>query len=208
MATIGFCPARSTSPSTTYGVRRGLAVPNIEAYSKRAAPEGGGGDYGGSKYDHLGFGTLTFTRATASGGGPLATGVSRTFEAVNHPKTYIQAAGGLGRIGAAALALRVVPGLDDPKGYSFIDPDGRYLRHKDFLIRFDANDGTALFKRDATFHARTGAGDGSVRLESANYPGRFVRHRDNRLRLDRAEDRAEDTARFRADSSFRPTAPA
>ncbi|MEQ4722857.1 hypothetical protein [Nonomuraea sp. B19D2] len=66
-------------------------MPYIEAYSKRVAPEGGGGDYGGSKYDHLGFGTLTFTRAT--GGGLLATGVSRALEPVNRQKAYIQATG-------------------------------------------------------------------------------------------------------------------
>ncbi|HUR09102.1 MAG TPA: AbfB domain-containing protein [Nonomuraea sp.] len=184
-----------------YGVRRGLPAPYLEAYSKRVGPEGGGGDYGGSKYDHLGFGTLTFTRATAAGGGGLLpAGVSRTFESVNHPKAYIQAAGAVGRIGATALPLRIVPGLADAKGYSFVDSDGRYLRHKDFLVRFDANDGSALFKRDATFHARQGTADGSVRLESANYPGRFIRHRDNVLRLDKAED----TPLFRTDSSFRP----
>ncbi|MFI7632882.1 AbfB domain-containing protein [Nonomuraea sp. NPDC049400] len=181
-----------------YGVRRGLAVPYIEAYSKRVAPEGGGGDYGGSKYDHLGFGTLTFTRAT--GGGLLATGVSRALESVNRQKAYIQATG---RIGADPLVLRVVPGLDGAKGYSFVAPDGRYLRHRDFVIRFEANDGTALFRRDATFHARQGTAGGSVRLESVNYPGRFVRHRGDRLRLDKAED----TALFRADSSFRPVTP-
>ncbi|MEJ3747997.1 alginate lyase family protein [Actinomycetes bacterium KLBMP 9797] len=46
-----------------YGVRRGLRVPNIEAYAARVGPEGGGGDYGPNSggYDHLGFGTLTFT---------------------------------------------------------------------------------------------------------------------------------------------------
>ncbi|WP_211370744.1 AbfB domain-containing protein [Nonomuraea turkmeniaca] len=181
-----------------YGVRRGLDVPGIEAFSKKVAPEGGGGDYGGSQYDHLGFGTLTFTRATAGdGGGLLATGVSRTFESVNDPKAYITESGGLG---SDALTLRVVPGLADPKGYSLVDAEGRYLRHKNFLIRFDANDGTALFKRDVTFHARRGTVVGSVRLESVNYPGRFVRHRGDRLRLDKAED----TALFRADSSFRP----
>ncbi|MFI6735431.1 AbfB domain-containing protein [Nonomuraea sp. NPDC050451] len=112
--------------------------------------EGGGGDYGGSKYDHLGFGTLTFTRATAgSGGGLLATGVPRVFRSVNRPQAYIQATG---RLGAEPVTLRVVPGLDDAKAYSFVDPEGHYLRHRDFLIRFEANDGTALFHADTSFH--------------------------------------------------------
>ncbi|MFB9631701.1 AbfB domain-containing protein [Nonomuraea helvata] len=40
-------------------------------------------------------------------------------------------------------------------------------------------------------------------MESVNHPGRFVRRSDDRLRLDKAED----TALFRADSSFRPVTP-
>jgi hypothetical protein len=123
------------------------------------------------------------------------------FRSVNRPEAYIQATG---RIGPEPVTLRVVPGLEDAKAYSFVDSEGRYLRHRDFLIRFETNDGTALFRRDATFHARPGTAEGSVRLESLNYPGRFVRHRAERLRLDKSDN----TALFRTDTSFHPTAPA
>jgi hypothetical protein len=46
-----------------YGVRKGLRVPNIEAYARRVGPEGGGGDYGPNSggYDALGFGTLAYS---------------------------------------------------------------------------------------------------------------------------------------------------
>jgi RNA polymerase sigma factor (sigma-70 family) len=134
---------------------------------------------------------------------PLRTGVWRVLRSVNYPKESIIAAGGTGRIGPGSLRLRVVPGLSDPDGFSFVTSDGRYLRHRDFVVRFEPDDGTALFERDATFRLRPGGASGSVRLESVNYPGRFVRHRDHRLRLDKADD----TALFRADSSFRPVAP-
>jgi alginate lyase len=47
-----------------YVRRRGLAAPNTTAFKDRVQPEGGGGDHGPNSggYDHLGFGTLTYTR--------------------------------------------------------------------------------------------------------------------------------------------------
>ncbi|TMR95968.1 AbfB domain-containing protein, partial [Nonomuraea basaltis] len=186
-----------------YANRRGLSVPNTKAYAERVRVEGGGGNYGPNSggFDQLGFGTLLYTRAAAAsgGGGLLPTGVTRALQSVNLPKEGVAVSGALGVLGEAA-PLRIVPGLADAKGYSFIDEDGRYLRHKDYRLRFEADNGTALFERDATFHARAGSASGTVRLESLNYPGRFLRHRHHQLWLDKAED----TAAFRADSTFKP----
>jgi hypothetical protein len=186
-----------------YAVRQGLNVPNIAAYAARVRAEGGGGDYGPNSggFDQLGFGTLTATRtktAAAEPAGLLPTGVSRTFRPVNSPKEYIAANGQLGILGAAGTELKIVPGLADPKGYSFVDANGRYLRHRNFRIRFDTNDGTPLFKKDATFTATPGSPTGSVTLESVNYPARSIRHRNHQLWLDPRQD----TAAFRTDSSF------
>ena len=46
-----------------YVNRKGLSAPNTEAYAQLVRPEGGGGNYGPNSggYDHLGYGTLTFT---------------------------------------------------------------------------------------------------------------------------------------------------
>ena len=46
-----------------YVNRRGLAAPYTQAYAELVRPEGGGGNYGPNSggYDHLGYGTLTFT---------------------------------------------------------------------------------------------------------------------------------------------------
>ncbi|CAM5439117.1 alginate lyase family protein [Streptomyces aurantiogriseus] len=57
-----------------YTKRRGLSAPYLTRIAAKAAPEGGGGDYGPNSggYDQLGFGTLAFTRdksAGTSGGG-------------------------------------------------------------------------------------------------------------------------------------------
>ncbi|MFE4368366.1 AbfB domain-containing protein [Streptomyces sp. NPDC056835] len=71
---------------------------------------------------------------------------------------------------------KVVTGLANSNCYSFESRNypGEYLRHRDFRVRRDADDGSALFKADATFCAV--AGPGGVRLSSANLPGSYIRH--------------------------------
>ncbi|MER5430848.1 alginate lyase family protein [Streptomyces sp. NPDC002588] len=51
-----------------YTKRRGLSAPYLTRIAAKAAPEGGGGDYGPDSggYDQLGFGTLAFTRDKVS----------------------------------------------------------------------------------------------------------------------------------------------
>ncbi|MEV8546804.1 sigma-70 family RNA polymerase sigma factor [Streptomyces sp. NPDC051572] len=100
--------------------------------------------------------------------------------------------------------FRFVTGLADSRCYSIEDASGRYLRHYAFRIRLDANDGSAVFQKDATFCARPGSTDGSVSLESFNYPGRYLRYRDN---LQLWVDPAQNTAAFRASRSFTVVAP-
>jgi hypothetical protein len=97
----------------------------------------------------------------------------------------------------------VVAGLADANGYSFIDSGGRYLRHNAFRLRADSNDGTATFKKDATFIARPGSASGSVSLESYNFPGRYVRHRNFELWVDLYQD----SDLFRTDASFTAVSP-
>jgi LPXTG-motif cell wall-anchored protein len=58
-----------------YIQRRGLSAPYLEQMAAKAAPEGGGGDYGPNSggFDQLGFGTLTFTRDKAADTGASPT---------------------------------------------------------------------------------------------------------------------------------------
>ncbi|MEV5848205.1 alginate lyase family protein [Streptomyces sp. NPDC051985] len=57
-----------------YTRRRGLSAPYLTRIAAKAAPEGGGGDYGPNSggFDQLGFGTLTFTRDRTSTAGTSA----------------------------------------------------------------------------------------------------------------------------------------
>ena len=103
-----------------------------------------------------------------------------------------------------AAIFTFVPGLADPRCYSLRDATGRYLRHYAFRIRLASDDRSAIFRKDATFCPRSGSTAGSVSLESYNYPGRYLRHRDN---LQLWLDPPENTASYRASRSFVLVAP-
>jgi RNA polymerase sigma factor (sigma-70 family) len=118
--------------------------------------------------------------------------------------------GVLERIGEASDAsararatFEVVSGLANRDCVSLRAPGGSYLRHSSWRMQLSLDDGTPLFRGDATFCVRPGAFPGTVSLESANYPGGFLRHRGNELWVDFSNG----TAAFRADASFRPLTP-
>ncbi|MBU2669129.1 AbfB domain-containing protein [Actinoplanes bogorensis] len=77
------------------------------------------------------------------------------------------------------------------------------LRHRDFVARFDPiSDGSSrLDRHDSRFTGRTGLADRDcVSLESENYPGYFLRHRNFVLRLEQ-RDRS---SLFDQDATFCP----
>jgi len=136
---------------------------------------------------------------------PAADSARHSVRAVNYPGRQWHVSGGSVRLDPVGsgrrsdVAFRVVAGLADASCHSFATADGRYLRHRDFLLREDRYDGSALFRQDATFCPRSSPHSGAVMLESVNRPGRFLRHRDFRLRLDPYQR----DGLFLADSSFR-----
>ncbi|WP_432118883.1 AbfB domain-containing protein [Streptomyces sp. bgisy032] len=135
---------------------------------------------------------------------PAATGTS--LRSVNYPDRYWRVRDGyvrLDRIGSsgqqrADATFRRVPGLADSSCLSFTTADGRYLRHRDFVLAANPDDGSALFRQDATFCPRPSSVAGATMLESVNYPGRFLRHRSFQLRLEPYEH----SDLYRADSAF------
>jgi hypothetical protein len=135
---------------------------------------------------------------------------ARSLEAVNVPGSYLRHADYLGGISAVGpgsspqarsdATFTVTPALAGGAGcVSFQAANGMWLRHRDYRIRLERNAGTTGFLADATFCVREGTANGSVRLESINYPGRFVRHRNNELWLD--------AVTASPDSSWRVTTP-
>ena len=115
----------------------------------------------------------------------------RSVQSVNYPDRYWHVSGDYVKLDPPAgsesrqdSTFRVVKGLADSSCYSFATHDGKYLRHRNFLLRDEPNDGSSLFKQDATFCPRASAYSGAVMLESVNYPGRFLRHQNFQLKLD------------------------
>lgn len=145
-----------------------------------------------------------------SGGVTLPTGVTRYLQSGNFTTRHWQEQSALLNLPVLtsssttaekqASTFTIVAGLADANGYSFRNAAGNYLRHWDFRGRFDANNGSSTFARDATFIARTGS---SVRLESYNYPGYYLRHYNYQIRVDPSDG----TELFRQDSSFVAVAP-
>jgi RNA polymerase sigma factor (sigma-70 family) len=143
--------------------------------------------------------------------GPVALGPI-SLESVNMPGRFVIIEGSLGvlkpltngTVPAGQLAaLEVVAGLADPACFSFRGPDGRYLRHASWRVQLSQDEGTPLFRGDATFCVREGTIAGSVSFEASNYPGWFLRHRNFELWVDYADG----TAIFGSDSSFVVRAP-
>jgi RNA polymerase sigma factor (sigma-70 family) len=123
-----------------------------------------------------------------------------SLEPVDAPGHFLTVAGDRGVLGSnrRGSTFDVVPGLSDAACYSFRTGDGRFLRHASWRLRADRNEGTTLFKRDATFCVHPGADAGSVSFASANYPRYFVR----RVGSEFWVDESDGSAAFAATSSF------
>jgi hypothetical protein len=104
-----------------------------------------------------------------------------------------------------AATFRVVAGLASNTCYSFasIANAGQYLRHSNFRIRSDANDGSDLFKQDATFCLHQGLSGDNISLESFNNHGYYIRHRNAEVWLDPVEN----SDLYRADATWHVISP-
>ena len=94
--------------------------------------------------------------------------------------------------------FEVVPGLADPACFSIRTADRQFLRHRSWRLVPSSDEGTTLFRKDATFCPGPGSPAGAVVLEAAGYRGWFVRHVGTELWVDQFDGSPE----FRADSSF------
>ena len=88
---------------------------------------------------------------------------------------------------ASAMTLQqqaswtVVTGLGNSNCFSFesVDTPGSYIRHFDFVLYLNANDGSKQFSEDATFCPQAGLSGQGNSIRSWNYPTRYIRHYDN-----------------------------
>jgi hypothetical protein len=58
---------------------------------------------------------------------------------------------------------------------------GSYLRHYNYQLTLNANDGSAIFKSDATFCPQAGMNGQGNSFASSNFPSRYIRHYANNV---------------------------
>lgn len=143
--------------------------------------------------------------STVAGIVPLG---AQSLESVDDPALHLTYAGDfatLGRVSASSNAqtrqratFTVIGGLADTRCVTFRAADGRYLRHRDLRLRLSTDDGSELFREDATFCPHPGAVAGSVALHAHNYPGSVLRYRDGGIWLDGSDG----TRAFAGQASF------
>ncbi|TDU75473.1 sigma-70 family RNA polymerase sigma factor [Streptomyces sp. KS 21] len=139
---------------------------------------------------------------------------AQSLESVDRPGLFVTYDGdfaALGQVSASSgerarqrVTFTVVRGLADTGCVTFRAADGRYLRHHYLRLRLSTDDGSELFREDATFCPRPGAVAGSVTLHAHNYPGSVIRHRDGGIWLDGSDG----TRAFAGQASFTVRGPA
>ncbi|MFD7655563.1 family 43 glycosylhydrolase [Actinosynnema sp. NPDC059797] len=137
---------------------------------------------------------------------PVADGPTPVrLKSYNYPDRFVRHYDFRARVEANVRPLadsqfRLVPGLAGSGTVSLESTNypGYYLRHRDYQLYVERNDGSSLFRGDASFTRRAGLADGSAAsFESQNLPGRYVRHNGTTLSVDAVSD-----AVGRADATF------
>ncbi|WP_326583648.1 AbfB domain-containing protein [Streptomyces sp. NBC_00481] len=138
--------------------------------------------------------TTAPSKSTSPTKKPSTSTARKSVQAVNYPDRYWHLRSGVigldqvsSRSGSETRedsSFKVVSGLAKSSCYSFRMSDGRYVRHQNFRLRVGGDDGSALFKQDATFCPVTSPYSDAVMLQAVNYPDRYLRHRNFELVLD------------------------
>jgi hypothetical protein len=81
--------------------------------------------------------------------------------------------------GNASWTVRTGLGSGSCVSFESKNAAGQYLRHQNYRLYLQANDGSSLFAQDATFCPEAGRNGQGASLRSLNFSDRYVRHYDN-----------------------------
>jgi hypothetical protein len=86
----------------------------------------------------------------------------------------------------ADATFTVRAGLADSRCFSFESANSphNYLRHQNFTLFLQPNDGSTLYSKDATFCPVAGKQAGTMVFRSVNYPDRYLNERNHQIFLD------------------------
>ena len=121
---------------------------------------------------------------------------SYSFESYNYPGRFIRHRNYLGEITGIRSDLdrkdasfRRVAGLAGQcSSFESVNYPGYYLRHQNYRIKLNRNDGSDLFRKDATFCLKRGLADSRyTSFESYNYPGFYIRHKNFLLYIEKGQ---------------------
>jgi non-reducing end alpha-L-arabinofuranosidase len=105
----------------------------------------------------------------------------------------------------------VTTGLANSQCVSFesANVSGEYLRHSDYQLHLNANDGSTLFANDATFCPRPGNSGTGYSLMSNNYSDHYMRHYNFTVYIaaDGGPNAQDATSLWQDDSSWQSVAP-
>jgi hypothetical protein len=146
-----------------------------------------------------------------------------SLQSLNFPDQYMRHCSGLGFIdnnlkgnGACNPAVyrqdvtfSIVPGLAGGTSISIesVNYPGSFLRHQNGRIKLAKNDGSPLFKLDASFDRVAGLGGRETSFRSVNFPDHYIRHCSGKLYIDRNDGSNKDCdpsdAVYRSDATFK-----
>ncbi|GAA1772014.1 AbfB domain-containing protein [Luedemannella helvata] len=126
----------------------------------------------------------------------LSVGARRSLRLASGTNTYVIRASGVAALATVttsssatqrrAATFTIVAGLADNRCYSFRADNGAYLRHENYRVYVEVDDGSDpdLFRKDATFCVAPGGSPGARVFRTQNYPKYHLHARGGQLWID------------------------
>lgn len=144
-------------------------------------------------------------------------GLKASFESINYPGHFMRHRNSLGeltrvssdldRADATFIVRPALNGSSISVSFESVNYPDHFLRHQNYRLKLHQNDGSELFRQDASFMQQgaecPGCPRGEMSFESANLPGHFIRHQNYELWLAKSDG----SDLFAKDATWRQVGP-